>query len=339
MSTIANTRAAGGVDLRPARAAALTAFAALMWRDLRVLRRASACSPSARSCNRSCWCSCLPTSSPRSARGSAGRRTRKRPSSTLLMAGVVATSMIFQGVQAVALPLVQEFGYTREIEDRVMAPLPVWGIARAEDRRRRRTGPHRRPRRASLAAFIPATPVHLHVHWLYLLTIAPIGAVLSASFGLVMGTRVKPTQVPLLFAIVVLPITFLGAVYYPWEALAPVRSAAGHGAHQSAVYMARGSASHSPAACRTCPSGRSTLPCWALPPFSSGSASTGSDGACSPRAYRDRLLLGAGARESRREGTRLYRPPEERHQRQAGAQTAHPGPSVEAVDKGGRGRA
>jgi ABC-2 type transport system permease protein len=74
-----------------------------------------------------------------------------------------------------------------------------------------------------LAAFIPATPVHLHVHWAYLLTLAPIGAVLSAAFGLTMGTRVKPQQVPLLFAVVVLPITFLGAVYYPWEALAPIK--------------------------------------------------------------------------------------------------------------------
>ena len=38
-------------------------------------------------------------------------------------------SMIFQGVQAVALPLVQDFGYTREIEDRVLAPMPVWAVA------------------------------------------------------------------------------------------------------------------------------------------------------------------------------------------------------------------
>ena len=45
------------------------------------------------------------------------------------MPGVIAIACIFQGIQAVALPLVQEFGYTREIEDRVMAPLPVWAVA------------------------------------------------------------------------------------------------------------------------------------------------------------------------------------------------------------------
>ena len=49
--------------------------------------------------------------------------------STLLVAGVIAIAIIFQGIQAVALPLVQEFGYTREIEDRVLAPLPVWAVA------------------------------------------------------------------------------------------------------------------------------------------------------------------------------------------------------------------
>ena len=49
--------------------------------------------------------------------------------STLLVGGVIASTMIFQGIQAVALPLVQDFGFTREIEDRVLAPLPVGAIA------------------------------------------------------------------------------------------------------------------------------------------------------------------------------------------------------------------
>jgi len=49
--------------------------------------------------------------------------------STLLVGGVIASSMIFQGVQSVSLPLVQDFGYTREIEDRVLAPMPVWAVA------------------------------------------------------------------------------------------------------------------------------------------------------------------------------------------------------------------
>jgi ABC-2 type transport system permease protein len=160
---------------------------------------------------------------PKIGQGVGGSAGSEATFSTLLMAGVVGTSMIFQGVQAVALPLVQEFGYTREIEDRVMAPMPVWGVAvekiAAGAVQALIAGLVVFP----LAAVIPATPVHLHVHWLFLLTIAPIAAVLSAALGLTMGTRVKPQQVPLLFAIVILPITFLGAVYYPWASLAPIR--------------------------------------------------------------------------------------------------------------------
>jgi ABC-2 type transport system permease protein len=45
--------------------------------------------------------------------------------STLLVAGLVSLSMFMQGIQAVTVRLAIEFGYTREIEDRVMAPLPV----------------------------------------------------------------------------------------------------------------------------------------------------------------------------------------------------------------------
>jgi ABC-2 type transport system permease protein len=40
---------------------------------------------------------------------------------TILVAGVVGLSIMFQGIQAVALPLANEFGYTKEIEDRVLA--------------------------------------------------------------------------------------------------------------------------------------------------------------------------------------------------------------------------
>ena len=73
-----------------------------------------------------------------------------------------------------------------------------------------------------LAAFVPATPVHLHVHWLYLVTCCRSRAVMSAALGLTIGTRVEPRQVPLIFSLLVIPMTFLGAVYYPWKNLSPL---------------------------------------------------------------------------------------------------------------------
>ncbi|HET9728419.1 MAG TPA: ABC transporter permease [Acidimicrobiia bacterium] len=139
--------------------------------------------------------------------------------STLLVGGVLASAMIFQGVQAVSLPLVQDFGYTREIEDRVLAPMPVWAVAAEKVA----SGAIQALIAAlivfPLAAFIPATPVHLRVHWFFLLTLLPLSAAMSAALGLTIGTRVEPRQVPLIFSLLVIPMTFLGAVYYPWQRL------------------------------------------------------------------------------------------------------------------------
>ena len=48
---------------------------------------------------------------------------------TVLVPGVVGISVMFQGVQSIALTMAQEFGFTREIEDRVQAPCPIWLVA------------------------------------------------------------------------------------------------------------------------------------------------------------------------------------------------------------------
>ena len=73
-----------------------------------------------------------------------------------------------------------------------------------------------------LALFVPASPVHLNVRPLELLTLLPLACVTGAALGLLIGTRVSPRQVPLIFGIVVIPITFLGATYYPWASLTPI---------------------------------------------------------------------------------------------------------------------
>ena len=69
--------------------------------------------------------------------------------------------MIFQGVQSVALPLVQDFGYTREIEDRVLAPMPVWAVAFEKVASGAIQAVIASLVVFVLATFIPATPVHL----------------------------------------------------------------------------------------------------------------------------------------------------------------------------------
>jgi len=73
-----------------------------------------------------------------------------------------------------------------------------------------------------LAAVVPVTAVHLQIVWPVLLTVAPLAALTGAALGLALGTRIRPEQVPLMFSVIVIPITFLGATYYPWAKLTPI---------------------------------------------------------------------------------------------------------------------
>src|SRR5438094_3560200 len=53
----------------------------------------------------------------------------QRGYTAMLLPGILALSMTLSGMQAVALPLVIEFGWTKEIEDRLLAPISIGAIA------------------------------------------------------------------------------------------------------------------------------------------------------------------------------------------------------------------
>lgn len=207
--------------LRPVRRAATVAFVAQLARDFQVLRKSLGVFAMRTIMQPLLFVFVFTYVFPKIGQGVGGVRGAVA-FSTLLVPGVVAIACIFQGIQAVALPLVQEFGYTREIEDRVMAPLPVWGVALEKITGGALQGLLAAAVVFPLATFIPATPVHLKVDWPVLLTVAPLSTLVGAALGLTIGTRAKPHQVPLVFSVVVIPITFLGATYYPWASLSPI---------------------------------------------------------------------------------------------------------------------
>jgi ABC-2 type transport system permease protein len=211
----------GLARLRPVRQASFTAFGALVLRDLVVLRKGLGAFIIRTVMQPLLFVFVFTYVFPKIGQGIGGASGQAQFSS-LLVPGVVAIACIFQGIQAVALPLVQEFSYTREIEDRVMAPLPVWAVALEKIVAGALQGVIAGMIVFPLALVIPTTTVHLSVQWFELVTFLPLAAVVGASLGLAIGTRVKPQQVPLLFSIIVLPLTFLGATYYPWATLTPI---------------------------------------------------------------------------------------------------------------------
>lgn len=138
----------------------------------------------------------------------------------LLLPGILGLSMTLSGMQAVALPLVIEFGWTKEIEDRLLAPIGIGGVA-AE-----------KILIGIIQSFIAGLIV-LPLAWLVmgasistqpaslllLFAIAFLTSWLFSAFGLVIGTMAQPQQVGLIFQVLLGPMIFFGCAYYPWAAL------------------------------------------------------------------------------------------------------------------------
>jgi ABC-2 type transport system permease protein len=162
--------------------------------------------------------------------GSGGGTVDESAFATVLVAGVVGISIMFQGVQSVALQMAQEFGFTREIEDRVQAPCPIWLVAIAKVLSGSVQGVISAIIVLPIASVVHAAGVEaqINLHWPIILTVVPISCIAMTSLGLVLGTSFEPRNIGLMFGFVVLPITFLGGTYYQWTRLAPVKIGGWH---------------------------------------------------------------------------------------------------------------
>jgi ABC-2 type transport system permease protein len=157
--------------------------------------------------------------------GGGGGTAAESAFATVLVPGVVAISIMFQGIQAVALQLSTEFGYTREIEDRVQAPCPIWLVAVAKVMSGAVQGVLAAVVVFPMAAVVhaPGVEAHLSVHWWVVITLIPLACVAMTSLGLLLGTTFEPRNIGLMFGFVVLPLVFLGGTYYQWTKLAPLQ--------------------------------------------------------------------------------------------------------------------
>jgi ABC-2 type transport system permease protein len=139
---------------------------------------------------------------------------------TILLPGLMAVAIMFSGIAAVALPLSSEFGITREIDDRVMCPLPLWAVALEKVCFSAMQSIIAALLVIPMAYYIPAKPVVAHISsWFLLALVLLLASLLAGALGLVIGSTVNPKQIGLVFSILVVPITFLGCVYYPWMGL------------------------------------------------------------------------------------------------------------------------
>ncbi|MGH3270024.1 MAG: ABC transporter permease [Trebonia sp.] len=146
--------------------------------------------------------------------------------STILVPGLMGSMFLMQGIFGTTMPLVMEFSWQRTIEDRALAPVPIRVLA------------IQKITAGAIQAFIGAAIVfpvvywvhapgqgpHIHVtNWFLLAAVMVFASTLTASMGLWLGTVVDPRKMQMVFAVVLLPLTMLGCVYYPWSALHVIR--------------------------------------------------------------------------------------------------------------------
>lgn len=147
----------------------------------------------------------------------------QRGYSTALLPGILAISLAFSSIQSVALPMVQDFGFTKEIEDRLLAPASARLIAFEKVVAGVLQG---------LVAAIFVLPIaRLIMGPIAGLTVTDYGSVIAvtllgaaafSALGLLMGTAIQPQQIGLMFSVIVAPMIFFGCAYYPWQGLSAV---------------------------------------------------------------------------------------------------------------------
>jgi ABC-2 type transport system permease protein len=137
----------------------------------------------------------------------------------VLVPGTVSYSVFLAAMQAVSLPLVVEFGYTREIEDRLMAPVRTSLIAVEKVAVAAVRG------LIALVLMFPAGEIvvgGVALDWSGLplaVLVGFLGGWAGGAVGLIIGTFLPANKVNIMYALILAPLLFTGCSQYPWPSL------------------------------------------------------------------------------------------------------------------------
>jgi ABC-2 type transport system permease protein len=137
-----------------------------------------------------------------------------------LLPGILAVSLATSAIQSVALPMVQDFGWTKEIEDRLLAPVPTWVIAAEKIVAGVIQGIIAALFVLPIARIIMGPIANLTFgHLGDVVVITVLGATAFSALGMWLGTGIAPQQIGLMFSVIIAPMLFFGCAYYPWRGL------------------------------------------------------------------------------------------------------------------------
>jgi len=143
----------------------------------------------------------------------------------VLLPGIISISMSLSGIWAVAMPLISEFQFTREIEDRLLAPMETHWLAVEKVVAGMIQALVSGLVVIPTAWLVVGSGVSLSFHQpLQFAVVCLLVALFSAAGGLALGCSIGQTQIGLMFSMVVAPMMFFGCAYYPWSALASFKA-------------------------------------------------------------------------------------------------------------------
>jgi len=137
----------------------------------------------------------------------------------LLLPGMVALNAFLVALQNTSFPLVLDFSYSREIEDRLLAPLPVSWVAVEKMVFGALRGMF------AAALMVPIGGLVLGgIDWelgglLFACAVLVIGSFSGAAVGMTIGAAVPPRRINIMFAVIIAPLMFTGATQFPWVQL------------------------------------------------------------------------------------------------------------------------
>jgi ABC-2 type transport system permease protein len=144
--------------------------------------------------------------------------------SLLLLPGIVAFTLFLTALQGTSVDLSRDLGFTREIEDRLLAPLPIALVA------------VEKIVLASLRGLLAGAVVFPLAYWILgnayqvrtdhlgvLIGLMVLIALTGAALGLLLSVVTPIQQLPLIFALVLTPLTFTGCTFYTWTSLSAIR--------------------------------------------------------------------------------------------------------------------
>ncbi len=141
----------------------------------------------------------------------------------ILLPGVVALNAFLTALQNTTMPLIMDFSWTREIEDRLLAPIPIAWVA------------VEKILFGAIRGFIAAllmVPIGFLIldgvswpasAWVPVTLIVVLGALVGAAIGMTIGTAVQPRQINIMFAVILMPLMFTGSTQFPWMGLSDLR--------------------------------------------------------------------------------------------------------------------